>query len=252
MSSPRRNYDLIIRRLAALPPKAWRVRRVGTVWGYPWFTVERVVSRRAPTVLVTAGIHGEEPGSVEGALRWLERRAWAKWRVNWLVLPCINPYGWERNQRRNAQGRDLNRQFRGSSDCPEVALVKRLVLRRRFLFLLDFHEDVDASGYYVYELRAEPPFISERIVRAVGKVIPINRDTVIDGQQTTGLALIRRTADVGALNRRPRWPMAYHLFLNSTAHVLGSETPVHFPLEQRAAAHNVALCTALTALVRRR
>ena len=248
MSPPRRNYDQIIRRLAALPPKAWRVRRVSTVWGYPWFAVERIVSRYAPTVLLTAGIHGEEPATVEGALHWLEHDEWAKWRVNWLVLPCINPYGWERNQRRNAQGRDLNRQFRGSSDCPEVALVKRLVLRRRFLFLLDFHEDVDASGYYVYELRAEPPFIGERIVKAVSKVIPINRDKVIDGRQTTGLALIRS----GALNPRSRWPMAYHLFLNCTTHVLGSETPVHFPLEQRATAHNVALRTALGALVRKR
>lgn len=235
-----------------LPPKAWRVRRVSTVWGYPWFTVERVVSRYAPTVLLTAGIHGEEPATVKGALHWLEHGEWANWRVNWLVLPCINPYGWERNQRRNAQGRDLNRQFRGSSDTPEVALVKRLVLRRRFLFLLDFHENVDASGYYVYELCTEPPLIGERIVKAVSKVIPINRDKVIDGHQTTGLALIRSDARDGTLSRRPRWPMAYHLFLNCTTHVLGSETPVHFPLEQRATAHNVALRTALGALVSRR
>jgi hypothetical protein len=45
--------------------------------------------------------------------------------------------------------------------------------------------------------------------------------------------------------------MAYHLFLNSTAHILGSETPVRFPLHQRAIAHNVALRTALEALVPR-
>jgi hypothetical protein len=44
--------------------------------------------------------------------------------------------------------------------------------------------------------------------------------------------------------------MAFHVFLNCTDHVLGSETPVHFPLEQRAAAHHAALRTALRALVR--
>ena len=77
--------------------------------------VERVKSIDARRmILITAGVHGEEPGGVEGALRWLEGGEWAKWRVNWLVLPCINPYGWERNQRRNAQGRDINRQFRHS------------------------------------------------------------------------------------------------------------------------------------------
>jgi hypothetical protein len=45
--------------------------------------------------------------------------------------------------------------------------------------------------------------------------------------------------------------MAYHLFLNGTAHILGSETPVQLPLRQRATAHNVALRTALSALAPR-
>lgn len=189
---------------------------------------------------------------MEGALRWLEGREWAKWRVNWLVLPCINPYGWARNQRRNAQRRDINRQFRDAVDCPEAELVKRVVRGQRFLFALDFHEDVDASGYYLYELRPGPPFIGERVVAAVGKVIPINRDGVIDGTRATGPGLIRRGANLDRLKRRRRWPMAYHVFLNCTRHIMGSETPVHFPLEQRARAHNTALRTALRILTGRR
>ena len=247
-----RDYQSVVQRLQALPRREWRVQQVGRVWGYPFFRVARRIGKAAPTILVTAGIHGEEPGSVEGALRWLEGGAWTKWRVNWLILPCINPYGWERNQRRNAQRRDINRQFRNSRDCPEAELVKRLVKGERFVFTLDLHEDVDAPGYYLYELRCEPPFIGERVVKAVGKVIPINRDKVIDGNQATGRGLIRREANIGRLKRRRRWPMAYHVFLNCTSHILGSETPVHFPLEQRARAHTVALHAALQALVGRR
>lgn len=243
-----RDYREIARRLEALPRREWRLEQVGRIWGYPFFRVRRQIDRRAPTVLLTAGIHGEEPGSVEGALCWLEGGEWAKWRVNWLVLPCINPYGWERNQRRNAQGRDINRQFRKPAVCPEAQLVTRLVKGHRFLFLFDHHEDVDSPGYYVYELRLEPPFIGERIVAAVGKVIPINRNRVIDGSQTTSPGLIRRDANVSRLKRRVRWPMAYHLFLHGCRHVLGSETPVHLPLRRRARAHNVALRTALSAV----
>jgi protein MpaA len=243
-----RDYGEIVQRLRALPRHEWRISRVGEVWGYPFLRVTRKVSAKAPTILLTAGIHGEEPGSVEGALRWLERGEWRRWRVNWFVLPCINPYGWERNQRRNAQRRDINRQFRNITDCPEAELVKRLLEGRRFLFSIDLHEDVDASGYYLYELRKGPPYIGERIVAAVSRIIPINRDKVIDGSQTTGLALIRRETDVDGLNRRPRWPMAYHVFLQGTGHILGSETPVRFPLQQRARAHIVVLRTALRAL----
>ena len=181
-------------------------------------------------------------------MRWLESGEWAKWDMNWFVLPCINPYGWERNQRRNAQRLDINRQFRNVSVSPEAKLVKRLVKGRNFLFSLDLHEDVDAPGYYLYELRQGPPFVGERIVKAVRRVIPINRDKVIDGSVATGVGLIRRAASLETLKRRRRWPMAYHLFLNCTGHILGSETPVRFPLERRATAHCVALRTALHAI----
>jgi murein peptide amidase A len=244
-----RDYQSVVQRLHALPRRDWRVEQAGRVWGYPFFRVRRQVGKRAPTILVTAGIHGEEPGAVEGALRWLESCEWMKWRVNWFVLPCINPYGWERNQRRNAQRRDINRQFRNSSDCPEAELVKGLVKGERFVFTVDLHEDVDASGYYLYELRHGSPFMGERIVAAVGNVIPVNRDKVIDGTRATGLGLIRREASIDRLKRRRRWPMAYHLFLNCTDHIIGSETPVHFPIERRAMAHNVALRTALQLLM---
>jgi hypothetical protein len=244
-----RDYSEVARRLHALPKREWRVEQVARIWGYPFYKVRRQIDRRAATILLTAGIHGEEPGGVEGALRWLEGGEWSKWRVNWFVLPCINPYGWERNQRRNAQGRDINRQFRNPAVCPEAQLVTHQLRGRRFLFLLDFHEDVDSPGYYLYELRREPPYIGERIVAAVGKGIPLNRDKMIDGNRATGLALIRREANLSRLKQRPRWPMAYHLFLTSCTHILGSETPVNVPLQQRARAHNVALRTALSALV---
>ena len=247
-----RDYSEVVQRLRALPRREWQVQQADEVWGYPFFCLRRTIAKRAPTILVTAGIHGEEPGSVAGALRWLESGEWVQWDVNWFVLPCINPYGWERNQRRNAQRRDINRQFRGATACPEAKLIKRLVKGSRYLFSFDLHEDVDASGYYLYELRQEPPFIGERIVKAVSRVIPINRKKLIDGAQATGFGLIRRAASIEALKRRRRWPMAYHLFVNCTGHILGSETPVHFRLEQRATAHHVALRTALQGIVGRR
>lgn len=245
MKAPTRDYNAVLRRLEALPSRAWTVRQAGAVSGSPWFVAERCVRGDAPTALLSAGMHGEEPGGVEGVLQWLEGNDWPRWRVNWLVFPCINPYGWERNRRSNAQRRDINRQFRNPGGTPESELITRLLRGRRFLFSIEFHEDVDASGYYLYELRREPPFIGEKIVQAVEKVIPINPDRVIDGRRATSRGLIRRDADLAALRRRQRWPMAYHLFLNNTSHVLGSETPVTVPLEQRARAHNVALVAAL-------
>ena len=247
MSERVRDYPEIVRRLTSAAKPCWRLTEAGKVWGYPWFVVERIVSRSAPTVLLSGGMHGEEPGGVEGVLRWLEGGKWARWRVNWLLFPCINPYGWERNQRTNAQRRDINRQFRTRTNTPESNLIKRIVRGRRFGFSMEFHEDVDASGYYLYELRREPPFIGEKILRAVAKVIRINRESVIDGNRATGRGLIRRDADGNLMRTRRRWPMAFHLYLHCTDHILGSETPVRASLAHRATAHETALKTALAA-----
>lgn len=244
-----RDYRQLTERLRNLPGKNWRVRSAGAVWGYPFFTVHRKLSAGAPTVFLSGGMHGEEPAGVEGVLRWLEGGRWSQWRVNWFVLPCINPYGWERNQRWNAQRYDINRQFRSITNCPEANLIKQAVRGRQFLFSMEFHEDVEASGYYLYELRREPPFAGEKILKTVGKIVPICRDAVIDGNEATGVGLIRRDASNYAFQSRRRWPMAFHLFLNCTSHVLGSETSVRVPLEQRAAAHNAALAAALNAVL---
>lgn len=241
-----RNYSEVISRLEALPGRELQVDRVGAVWNYPVFTVCRTVGRRLPTIMLSGGMHGEEPAGVEGVLSWLESGEWERWRVNWFVLPCINPYGWERNQRRNAQHRDINRQFRRAGECPEATLVKRLVRGQRFLFSMEFHEDVDAGGYYLYEGRTQSPYIGEQVLKAVSKVVPINQDPVIDGSEATSRGLIRREPSRAVLQRRRRWPMAYHLLLNCTDHVLGSETALHLPLKQRARAHTVALHAALS------
>lgn len=243
-----RDYNEIVKRMTNVGRNTWRVARVGEVWGYPVFCAQRITGRGAPTIMLSGGMHGEEPAGVEGVLRWLEGGAWKKWDVNWFVLPCINPYGWERNQRTNAQRRDINRHFHKSTDTPEAELVKRLVRGRRFLCSIEFHEDVGASGYYLYEGRHAPPFIGEKILKAVSRVVAINRDAVIDGNPATGRGLIRRDPSPAVMRQRRRWPMAYHLLLHCTRHVLGSETPVHVPLERRALAHNAALRAALTHL----
>lgn len=66
------------------------------------------------TILIFGGIHGDERSAGEVAMR-LERR----WRVEpsrldgarVILIPIVNPDGWERSTRKNANGVDLNRNF---------------------------------------------------------------------------------------------------------------------------------------------
>ena len=178
-------------------------------------------------------MHGEEPAGVEAVLCWLASDRWKSYHWNWLVVPCINPFGWERNRRTNAQRRDINRQFRkDQDDTPEASLIRRLIRKRQFTVSMEFHEDVDASGFYLYEARRDRAYLCEKVLAAVERVVPINQDPVIDGAERTAVGLIRRDLDGHEARRRP--------WRNTRRHA-GSETTISEPLDDRAEAHQIAL-----------
>jgi hypothetical protein len=101
-----------------------------------------------PLVLVTGGVHGYETSGVHGALEFLEQHA-ADYsdHVNFLVVPCVSPWGYERIHRWNARAIDPNRCFREGSPAQESAALMRLVspLRDRFLLHIDLHETTDSD-----------------------------------------------------------------------------------------------------------
>ena len=64
--------------------------------------------------LISAGIHGDEPGGIESILNFLRNKKYLDYIGEWEItlLPCINPYGYEFGTRTNHQGKDLNRLFK--------------------------------------------------------------------------------------------------------------------------------------------
>lgn len=63
--------------------------------------------------LVFGGFHGDEPKSVHVARKLLESLQIESIadRQSWLVVPLVNPDGYEKRLRRNARGVDINRNF---------------------------------------------------------------------------------------------------------------------------------------------
>src|SRR3954469_16537859 len=101
-----------------------------------------------PLVLITGGVHGYETSGVHGALEFLQRRAeeYAD-RTDFLVAPCVSPWGYERIHRWNPHAIDPNRSFRENSPAEECAALMRLIapLRERFLVHIDLHETTDTD-----------------------------------------------------------------------------------------------------------
>ena len=120
----------------------------GTIWGTPWFAVESDVD--GPTVLVTGGVHGNEPAGSAAAEQILH---WPIARGRLIVVPRVNRLGLEADMRwfpptRNDRAlRDLNRNFPTASDeAPQTPLAEavwELVRDQGPDLVIDLHEGFD-------------------------------------------------------------------------------------------------------------
>lgn len=248
--APNRDYAAVVERVRSLEAHGWIVRDVGEVCAMQLLTAERSSGGDRPHVLLVGGIHGDEPAGVEAAVRWMESGLADRWPVDWLVLPCANPCGWSHDHRNASANHDLNRSFNLAECCDEIQIIRKVLDGRRFLFSMDYHEDCDAPGYYICEIKARPPFVGERLIEAVEAVLPIWDVPKLDGRKVAARGCVRRSAiSQKSLHLRRLWPLEFHLLRHHTAHTFCSETPLSFPMEQRVRAHHTALEAALNTIV---
>lgn len=77
------------------------------------YTTNQSLEGLCQPLLLMGGMHGDEPEGVflaQSLLSWLETVD-NKQLIDLVLIPCINPDGYAANQRVNARGVDLNRNF---------------------------------------------------------------------------------------------------------------------------------------------
>lgn len=109
-------------------------------------------------ILLLGGVHGDEPLGVrlaEDTLEWLKMQPDST-VVPWILIPCINPDGFNAHSRVNGRGIDLNRNYPASNwqaeakqaryfpgphpgSEPEVQGVVKLILDHRPRLLIHCH-----------------------------------------------------------------------------------------------------------------
>ena len=118
----KRDYAILLHRLQAVGP----TQIVAECGGYPVYALA-LGSGTEARILLTAGLHGDEPAGPEAALRFAEGLSpRLAQRCQFLILPCLNPHGYVHNTRENESGLDCNREFGGDA-VPLVAQVKALL-----------------------------------------------------------------------------------------------------------------------------
>jgi murein peptide amidase A len=194
--------------------------------------------------LISAGIHGDEPGGVETVCTFLEKNRFEKFSDVWELtfLPCLNPYGYEYGIRENHEGKDLNRLFKHDSPPREVIFAKS-AFDKHYDLTIELHEDFMTPGYYLYQkgTHAEDDCLGKKILRDVKKTMPINLNGEIDGSSAQG-GIIIQEIDFKSMDW---WPMALYAFSKNTRKCLTLETATSFLMEERVEAHLAAIDTAL-------
>jgi hypothetical protein len=235
-----RDYAEVTERLKNLDVP---IELLGTVHNYSIYQIRLAASVDTPKhVLITGGMHGDEPAGVEAVLQFLERDSTALLKnFSFLVIPCINPYGYVHNTRETLDGIDINRAFE-TEDVAEVAIVKKALGKTQFSLAIDFHEDYDATGFYLYEGKRDEKYIGPKLAvaaKAIGSIDPED-----SGEDAPDLA-------EGVYKVATSWGtqgLAPYLLHFHSEHVIISETPTVWQLEKRVALHLTILDTALNTI----
>jgi murein peptide amidase A len=157
-------------------------------------------------------------------------------RLPLLLFPCLNPWGLVHNRRSDAEGRDLNRCYH-LDDLERIRAQKAIIAGITFRFAMCLHEDYDAQGVYLYEVRKHLRPIGPELLAAAGYHLPVDLRPRIEGRRAESGSIARR---IKAL-KFPFLPEAGLLALYHGDRTITLETPSEYDLGARTHAQAAAI-----------
>ena len=220
----------------------------GTAGDFPLLAFTKRAPGTKPRIYLSAGIHGDEPAPPLTLLSLIESGDFDQ-RAVWFLCPILNPMGLAAGIRENAQGVDLNRDYRRLESPETRAHVAWLRSQPNFDLAICVHEDWESTGFYLYELNPDKrPSLAENMVKAASKACPIDMSPLIEGREAKG-GIIRPSADP---LEREKWPEAIYLQAHHTRLSYTIESPSSLALETRVTALRTAIRTAIGLVTRPR
>jgi len=117
---------------------------------YPLFIIKsKHWSSEKKTVLVTGGVHGYETSGVQGAIRFAQTLAQDySEKFNFIIAPCVSPWGYETINRWNPDAVDPNRSFYQNSPAQESAALMAYIesVNTEIVLHVDLHETTDTDN----------------------------------------------------------------------------------------------------------
>ncbi len=216
-------------------------------------------------ILITAGVHGDEPAGVHAALDFLRDIAPTfSDCFQFYVLPCVNPSGFEANTLATMTGVNINRSFTSRSTVLEVRAIKQWLRAsgRQFRATFDLHEappyyqgegfteQDNPSGTYLYEMAPDDGMrIGHDLIRALPPDVEIcTWPTIYHDVNDCGVIAYPTACRNSVYAQRTTLDAYVHG--RYTQHSFTTETPTGWSLEKRIATHLTYLCVALQLMSR--
>lgn len=227
------DYGHLIRRWRSVcRARGLKLTPYGSASGFELFSAEtRKPQPGRPWIYLSAGIHGDEPAGTEGALTWILENPKTADAANLLVFPCLNPWGLTNNCRLDENGRDLNRTYH-EDIVPQTAAHRALLAGRTFDLALMLHEDYDANGIYIYEIKIHRDTWGEELIQSAARFVPIDTRRSIEGRGSRA-GIVRRAIKPESM---PLHPEAFLLHFDCAARTFTIETPSEAHIDARVAA----------------
>jgi len=212
----------------------------------PFIRLKRNSAMGAPKVLLSAGIHGDEPAGPHAVLSFLQKisdGAIVFPHINLDIFPLINPSGFLKRTRANQKGMDLNRCFATGHPPEEIRIMMNFLKNRAYDLSVEFHEDVDTKGFYLYEHQpinvvgsGDNEWGEEITTLLREQGFPINESPIIEGMPAVN-GVISPKRKRRSFFRRHGWPQAFYMHKHGTKRTLTLETPPCLCLDDRAKMH---------------
>ena len=203
------------------------------VW-FPVQVVRRIQHDARSRLCVFSGVHGNEPASVEAAVRFAELLGTDPSlfpRYNITVVPLINPWGWARNLRRNGTNQDINRTFY-ATPSPEGEMIKPLLRVEGCDVVIDLHGDHVKRPFYITtfdNVNLTPARALAREVQARGVPLRMGAPDAVFNRRDKD-AINNARPNLGLYARRNGVPQVYAV-----------QTPRNADIEERVAIQLLAI-----------
>jgi hypothetical protein len=126
---------------------------------------------QAKKILITAGLHGNEPFGVTALMEFIEKTVFdhkLRNEYDFVFLPMMNPKALKNSSRLTSDHIDLNRTFSSSRQTPQSLAIMNSLNNENFDMAIDLHGSIMREGFFIIKSMES----NEKLAQAALKNVP--------------------------------------------------------------------------------